>query len=212
LGYIEDEGIVTGRFKSRLHNAELNLHWWPCGCAENGDDRFNLLAGFRWLRLTDRFYGYNEGEWEDYWPGLYDHFRYYSRGGKLSSRNQFWGGQVGAEGLLFGKRDQGFSIDGVVKVGVFANKIKNKLGESDEAQTNFEGDSSSSYSESWNRTKTSFLGELGVNLNYAFTKNIAMTVGYQFLYLGKVAVPVNEWASTQSVIFQGGRAGLNFVF
>jgi hypothetical protein len=211
-GYYEGEGIVTGKFKSRLHNVELNLHWRPCACAENGNDRFNLLVGFRWLRLTDRLYGYDLGEEEDYWPGVWDYYGYYSISRKLSCRNQFWGGQVGAEGLLFGKRDQGFSIDGVVKAGVYANKIKNKLREYQEGWSNLYGDYFSSSSENWNRTKTSFLSELGLNANYAFTKDIAMTVGYQFLYVNKVAVPVNDWASTQSVIFHGGRMGLNIAF
>jgi hypothetical protein len=56
------------------------------------------------------------------------------------------------------------------------------------------------------------LGEVIVNLNYAFTKNIGMCIGYQFLYVKNVAVPVNNYGSTQSVMFQGGRMGLNIAF
>jgi len=109
---------------------------------------------------------------------------------------------VGAEGLLYGKRDQGFRIDGVVKAGLFANDINNHV---------WGYDPGVSGSIRWDRTKTSFIGEVGLNANYAFTKNIAMTLGYEFLYLNKVAVPVNE-LSTQSEIFNGARLGLNFVF
>jgi opacity protein-like surface antigen len=183
----------SAKFKSRLHNAELNLHWWPCIC-ENGNDRFNLLAGFRWLRLTDTFSilqslsGETSVVMEE----------------NLSCRNQFWGGQVGAEGLLYGKRDQGFSIDGVVKAGLFANDINNHV-----RGYSIPGGSGSIR---WDRNKTSFIGEVGLNANYAFTKNIAMTLGYEFLYLNKVAVPVNNFGSTQSVIYNGARLGLNFVF
>ena len=174
------------------------MHWWPCA-----NDRYNLLAGFRWLRLTDRLSGY-----EYAYDGVLGYDDQYNQGS--FSRNQFWGGQVGAEGLLFGKRDLGFSVDGGVKVGIFANKISNKVSEIYEG---YDGEYNYwSSTESWNRTKTAFLSEVVVNANYAFTKNISMTVGYQFLYINKVAVPVNDWASTQSVIFQGGRAGLNITF
>ena len=195
-----DESEASGKFRSRLHNAELNLHWWPCA-----NDRYSLLAGFRWLRLTDRLSG---STYE--FDGVTYEYDYHQ--GSISCRNQLWGGQVGIEGLLFGKRDQGFSIDGGVKAGVFANKIRNQLSEGDEEYDPRGGYSYGSYSDKWNRTKTAFLSEVVLNANYALTKNISMSVGYQLLYVNKVAVPVNDWASTQSVIFHGGRAGLNFVF
>jgi hypothetical protein len=193
-------GTVTGsaKLKSALHNAELNLHWWPCA-----NDRYSLLMGFRWLRLRDRL---------SLIEGTNIFLRFTEEGNSLSCRNDLWGGQVGVEGLLFGKRDQGFSIDGGVKAGVFANKIRNKASEYEAVYDLGELADFGSDSDSWNRTKTAFLSEVVLNANYAFTKNISMTVGYQFLYVNKVAVPVNDWASTQSVIFHGGRAGLNFVF
>jgi hypothetical protein len=199
-----DWAAVGGKFKSRLHNAELNLHWWPCA-----NDRYSLLAGFRWFQLTDRFSGYANDQYDPYY---YD-FGY----GNFVSQNDLYGGQLGVEGLLFGKRDQGFSIDGGVKAGVFANKIRN--------QSSWDGwgwnppDPGAFweyfYSASEHRTKTAFLSEVNLNATYAFTKNIAMTVGYQFLYVNKVAVPINNYqnfGSTQSVIFNGGRLGLNVAF
>ena len=44
-----DYADAYGKYKSWLNNGELNLHWWPCA-----NDRYNLLMGFRWLRLGDR--------------------------------------------------------------------------------------------------------------------------------------------------------------
>jgi hypothetical protein len=193
-----DEASVGGKFRSALHNAELNLHWWPCT-----NDRYSLLAGFRWFRLTDKLSGY---EWGEGGP-FYD----YSQG-SLVSRNDLYGGQFGVEGLLFGKRDQGFSLGGVVKGGVFANKIRNHEKGFAYGYNPFEGRYDYDYSDVGNRTKTAYLGEVIVNLNYAFTKNIGMCIGYQFLYVKNVAVPVNDHASTQSVMFQGGRMGLNIAF
>jgi hypothetical protein len=197
-----DAASASGKFKSMLNNVELNLHWWPCA-----NDRYNLLMGFRWLRLKDRLTGIGTTFQATGGP---DYFESY--GATVSCRNQLWGGQVGAEGLLFGKRDQGFSLDGGVKAGVFANKIRNKGSEYGGWGYGADWYSYGSYSDSWNRTKTAFLSELGLNLNYAFTKNIAMTLGYELLYVSKVAVPVNDWASTQHALYQGSRVGLNFSF
>jgi len=184
---------VSAKDKSWLNNGELNLHWWPCA-----NDRYSLLMGVRFLRLNERltadeFISSPEGsEAEAY---------------SLTTVNQLWGGQVGAEGLLFGKRDQGFSLDGVVKVGMFHNAIHNKehlAAFDDSVLVGTEGGSES-------RAKTTVLGELGLNANYAFTKNIALTVGYEFLYLSAVAIIAQEY-STQSVIYNGARAGLNITF
>jgi len=179
--------------KSWLNNGELNFHWWPCA-----NDRYSLLMGVRFLRLSE---GLNAGGFTSD-PGG-------SEGGAeaLSTVNQLWGGQLGVEGLLFGKRDQGFSLDGIVKLGMFHNGIHNKVSGANYVDSVLV----SSGSESWSRAKTTVLGELGLNANYAFTKNIALTVGYEFLYLSAVAIVAQEY-STQSTIFQGARAGLNISF
>jgi hypothetical protein len=189
---------VGGKLRSALHNAELNLHWWPCA-----NDRYSLLAGFRWFQLTDRLSGYQYDQGGIYWN---------YRQGSLKSENNLYGGQVGVEGLLFGKRDCGFSIDGGVKAGVFQNNIRNHESGYEEGYNPFDGSYGGGRSDSWSRSKTAFLGEVNLNANYAFTKNIAMTVGYMFLYVNKVAVPVNDYASTQSVIFHGIRTGLTLTF
>ena len=195
--YWDEYAGVGGKFRSALHNAELNVHWWPCS-----NDRFSWLAGFRWFRLTDKAFGWAYDQGGYYW-------NYYE--GNLVSRNDLYGGQLGLEGLLLGKRDQGFSIDGGVKAGVFANKIRNhgkEWGVGDQPGYSYDY----SESDSWHRTKTACLSEVVLNANYAFTKNIGMSVGYQFLYVSKVAVPINDFASTQSVMFHGGRLGLNIAF
>jgi len=77
--------------------------------------------------------------------------------------------QLGVEGLLFSKRDQGFSLDGAVNAGVFGNKMDNEG--SEESAWNLPW-SNGGYNDSMscNSTKASFLSELGLNLNYAFTK------------------------------------------
>jgi len=191
-------GYAEGKDKSWLNNGELNFHWWPCA-----NDRYNLLMGVRFLRLNERL---TAGDYRVYEDGLTWGEEYQG-----STVNQLWGGQVGAEGLLFGKRDQGFSVDGVVKAGMFHNGIHNKFSyDSSFGGTDF----------SWSRAKTTVLGEVGLNGNYAFTKNIAMTAGYEFMYLSAACVVpqgmdvLHERVgfNTQSVIFHGPRVGLNISF
>lgn len=189
------DGVRAGaKLKSKLNNVELNLHWFPCA-----NDRYNLLFGFRWLRLTDRLM------WQ------YDIVRRYGEDydfgeGNDSSRNNLYGGQIGIEGLLFGKRDHGFSLDGSVKTGFYANNITNEYS-GYEYDFNYWG-----WSGRQRSTRGVNLSELGINLNYAFTKNIAMTIGYELLYISRIATPINDWGGTQSVLYQGSRAGLNFMF
>jgi|LQYC01.1.fsa_nt_gi Protein of unknown function (DUF1551). len=186
-----------GKYESWLNNAEFNLHWWPCG------DRFNFLMGLRWIKLNERLMG--REEWECGMCG-YDYMRV-----GVTTRNQLWGGQVGVEGLLCGKRDQGFSIDGGVKVGIFRNSIHNKYDGQYEYDDFFDGSGSGTFSGSSHRSKNTVVSELGINANYAFTKNIALTVGYQLLHLSAAALAGQE-NSVQSVVYQGGRLGVTIAF
>ena len=184
---------LSAKDKSSLNNGELNFHWWPCA-----NDRYSLIMGVRYLRLSERL-TVNTFESD---PNYSEEIA-----GTLSTVNQLWGGQLGVEGLLFGKRDQGFSLDGVVKLGMFHNAIHNKyhgVSYADSVPVETEGGS-------WSRAVKPFFGELGINANYAFTKNIALTVGYQFLYLHAVCLVSQEY-STQSVIYNGIRTGLNITF
>ena len=154
--------------------------------------------GVRFLRLSEKL---TAGAFESD-PNVSEEIA-----GTFSTVNQLWGGQVGVEGLLFGKRDQGFSVDGVVKLGIFHNRIHNKTHEVHYVNTAFDD----AFSDSESKSKNMFLSELGVNANYAFTKNIAMTLGYQLLYLSHVWLVTQEF-DTQSVVFQGVRLGVNVVF
>ena len=188
-----DAVYAGAKMKSKLSNVELNLHWWPCA-----NDRYSLLFGFRWLRLTDRLM------WN--WGTSISGETMEEGAGNDSSRNNLYGAQIGIEGLLFGKRDQGFSLDGSIKTGYYANNITTK------ESGYYYGFGGYDWDETRKSTRGVNLSELGINLNYAFTKNIALTVGYELLYISRIATPVNDWGGTQSVLYQGSRVGLNFMF
>jgi hypothetical protein len=187
------DAYAAGKNKSWLNNGELNFHWWPCA-----NDRYSLLMGVRFLRLKDKLTG------EEY--RLYvdeinqdDHY-------SISAVNQLWGGQLGVEGLLFGKREQGFSLDGVAKVGCFHNGFYMRGSRTRKGDVFYGTDS---FSDS--KTKAAFVGELGVNANYAFTKNISLSVGYEFLALTNMFV-LNQFEHNRSLLYNGIHAGLNFAF
>ena len=132
---------LSAKDKSWLNNGELNLHWWPCA-----NDRYSLIMGVRYLRLNERLTA--EGFLSPPQGAVLE------GADTLSTVNQLWGGQLGVEGLLFGKRDQGFSLDGVVKVGMFHNSIHNK----EHGDIYVNSIPAGTYSGSWSRAVKPFLG------------------------------------------------------
>jgi hypothetical protein len=192
---------VSAKYNSWLNNGEFNLHWWPCA-----NERYHLLMGVRWIRLSERL-----GITQDIGPGL--NVANY----KTTARNRLWGGQIGAEGVLFGNLEKGFSIDGCVKGGYFRNDILTKA-------TISQSILSDVFVANADKNKGTFLGELGIGANYAFTRNIALTVRYQLLWLDQVALAPEQIQNlapfagtarsvdTDSVLYHGGCVGLTISF
>lgn len=183
-----------------LNNGELNFHWWPCS-----NDRYNLLAGFRYFRLSESLSG-------DTFEGSFRHRHDFLEfeDGKVTTQNQLFGAQLGIEGLLLGKREKGFSIDSSLKAGLFYNDIDNNFYDSGFGRYNrhhWVWDRSDSES----RSKTPFMSELGIGLNYAFTKHIAVTTRYHLLWVNNIAV-ASKYGNTDSILFQGGSVGLTLSF
>ncbi len=114
------------------------------------------------------------------------------------------------EGLLFGKRDQGFSLDGGVKAGVSQTR----------STTNVRGYGNTLriilmvlIPTAGTEPKPCYLSELGLNLNYAFTKNIAMTVGYELLYISCISLQCRKITiPAVSPCFIKAPGGLIFTF
>jgi hypothetical protein len=199
FGYLSSSEMqIAADYNSQIHNAEFNLHWWPCA-----NDRYHLLMGVRWIRLNERL--------DIDIDMISDLDRH-----KITADNRLWGGQVGLEGMLLGKPDQGFSVDGFVKAGYYNNNLSSRMHE-----RFFSG------SASVGRDHGTFAGELGIGAQYAFTRNIALGARYQLLWLDSVALAPDQMRKLapgvlgdvgggsvdwESVLYHGGWVGLTVSF
>ena len=95
---------MTWNYNSRLYNAELNRRWNLCR-------RVTLLAGFRWVNLSEELEGILAP------PGTFGAGTFWD----THTQNNLFGLQIGADATLF-ERGR-FSIDGVLKVGIFDNHV-----------------------------------------------------------------------------------------
>ena len=190
---------VSAKYTSWLNNAECNLHYFLM-------ERVKVFLGVRWLKLNERLLiQQNIG------PDL-NLVKYNN-----TSRNRLWGGQIGAEGVLFGNLEKGFSIDGCVKGGYFKNDILTKATISQSISPG------GGFGANADKNKGTFVGELGIGANYAFTRNIALTARYQLLWLDKVALAPEQIrkldvlsgvssVDCDSVLYQGVSVGLTVSF
>lgn len=194
--------IMHWAYATRLYNAEINARWELC-------PRVTVLAGLRWVGL-----------WEDLAGTMSDPYRH-SPFWETKTRNNLIGLQLGEQWKLF---DRGrFSIDGLVKAGLFANIADEETGVSIYRIVHWESASTN---------HAAFLGEIGLRCTYQVTERLALTAGYQAMWLEGVAtapaqIPrtmsaapsffdVRVWSagidSTSGVFYHGATAGLEYSF
>jgi hypothetical protein len=161
-------------------------------------DRLSVLAGPRFLKIDEEL----DINWVE--PGAVFTNR-------ITAENTLFGGQIGVEGVFF--NIHGFSADGWLKAGYYTNRMESAVSISGTA-----------YASSDATRKGTFVGDLGINLNYAITPKILLTMGYQLLWIGNAAlaplqVPVHDPGVTGTgstaddhVLYQGIRAGVVFLF
>jgi hypothetical protein len=202
IGNTAFPGVVNADYNSMMNNFEANVRWWPI-------DRLSILAGFRYLMLNeDLTIEQNIG------PGLniatHD----------IETDNTLLGGQVGLEGTILRFTDaffQGdeFSIGGWAKGGYFNNHIKTDISITQLAGPTFSGSGSDN--------KGTFLCEGAVNVGYKITRNVAVDMRYQVLWIQNAGLapeqvthsdPFNGTASakSQSVLYHGPWLGIVLTF
>jgi hypothetical protein len=180
-------------YASKLYNAEVNVRWNPC-C------RVTMLAGFRWVELRENLEG-------SLAPSIYVPFW------NTSTINNLYGFQIGADGIIL---ERGcFSIDGLVKAGIFGNHAQQS---STLATTEYTGIGSAS------TNHTAFLGELGLQCKYQVTCNLTLRAGYEAIWLQGVAlapaqiqesnVTTEQFGinSNSGVFYHGATAGFEYSF
>ncbi len=177
------DGLIAARSTFHLEGGEANFLF----NSQQFGTRFNLLAGFRYLNMDETLRIVEVSEASNFTLDSFD---------KFSTRNQFWGGQVGlrwgyvGQRLIanvtgkigFGAMDERVSINGgttFTNSGGTASLVGGVLAQSTNIGT-------------YSRTRTAFVPEAVVNLGYRVTPWATVTVGYNFLYATEVVRPGNQ--------------------
>ncbi len=134
-----------------------------------------MLAGFRWAYL-----------WEDL-QGTIPSSARSSPFWDTKTRNNLYGLQIGGEWkILNGGR---FSINGLVKAGIFDNNAIENTGVSIYRTV---------YWESASTNQAAFLGEIGLRCKYQVTKALSLNAGYEAMWLQGVALAPAQIPQTVS--------------
>ena len=203
--------------------------------------RVTVLGGLRWLQLNDELVGWltpadrAQPQWKG--PCLFPvpatsgcalsnvpnptggSAVIYPPFWTASTRNNLYGAQIGVDAKLLeiGR----FSIDGLIKAGVFDNSAEQKTVVSM---------SKILYSTQAAANRAAFVGEAELQAKYQLTKALAFKVGYEALWLDGVALAPGQIQETyttapptvtaralgvncgSNVLFQGATAGLEYSF
>ena len=132
-----------------------------------------------------------------------------------STANNLFGVQIGVDGkiLEFGR----FSLNGVIKIGLFDNYAEQSTGVS--LQKVVQPSQAATY-------HAAFASEADLQVKYQLTKGLALKAGYEMLWLDGVALAPGQIQETldsdelralgvncgSSVLFQGATAGLEYSF
>jgi opacity protein-like surface antigen len=173
------------------------------------NSRVTVLAGFRWLQLNDNLLG-----WLSPTAGLPPFWN-------TSTVNNLYGAQIGVEGkiLEYGR----FSLDGLIKIGLFDNNAMQSTGVSLEKVV---------YPSKASGNHAAFVSEAGLLLKYQVAGGLALKAGYELLWFDGVALApgqIQETIATEhilppstvqalgvnsgsNVLFQGFTAGFEYSF
>jgi hypothetical protein len=189
-------------YATNLYNAEFNVRWNP-------SSRVTMLAGFRWINLSEKLVGALEPPTvrtePPFWNG--------------TTTNNLFGLQIGADGKIF-ERGR-FSIDGLVKAGIFDNDAQETTAVSVIAKQVRSGSASTNHA--------AFVGETGLQCKYQVTKRLLLRAGYEAIWLEGVALAPGQVQETyitllpmsaqalgvncnSGVFYHGATAGLEYAF
>jgi hypothetical protein len=185
VGYLSIDDTMTVpvsdaqfQYSSRLYSGELNFRY-------SLNDWLTPLVGFRWVDFEDRYAASGQlfsgsGSFADLVRG----------------HNHLYGSQIGLDARLY-DRGGPVKIDLLAKAGLYDNAA---VQDNDYATTGMGPAFSATASDS----HLSFLGEIGVNVSYQFTKHLALRGGYQVMWLTGVAMAPNQIAATDFGAAQAG--------
>ena len=171
-----------------------------------------VLAGFRWVNLSEELEGILLPPTPHGTGSFWD----------AQTKNNLYGFQIGMDAKLL-ERDR-FSIDGVLKAGIFDNHAEEASSvRMDRIQ----------FGESDSTNHLAFLGEVGVQCKYQVTPRLLLKAGYEAIWLQGVALASGQIAETychggilpqdtyvqalgvncsSGVFYHGATAGLEYSF
>jgi hypothetical protein len=194
-----------------INNVEVNFLGLPTS-RPNSSLQVSWLAGVRYFRFRDRLV----------FGAVHEGFEFGSDGGvneaylDVATANNLIGGQVGAfVNWLVGPRWGVFLFP---RVGVYANNI-------DQHFQLYRGDGLSSIDIATQKTVGSLIGQIDLGVNYFFTPNWGVYVGYRVMAAGGVGLAdaqipaflidtpeIKAIESNGNLILQGATAGILWMF
>jgi len=138
----------------------------------------NILSGFRVIELNENLNLAGSGATNG--------------SGNLKTRNWMPGLQIGAESTLVNRGP--WSFDAYLKAGIYINAAR--------LTTSQTGDVALASGSSFDAHEA-FVGDLGCHLNYALPRDWTVTVGYQMLWMDRLALAPNQAATAGKVNFHG---------
>lgn len=192
-------------YDSRLYNAEVNMRRSPWR-------RVTVLAGFRWVNLSEDLEGILTPPTAHGTGPFWD----------AQTKNNLYGFQIGMDAKLL-ERDR-FSIDSVLKAGIFDNYVEEATSVRMERIQ---------YGESASTNHLAFLGEVGIQCKCQVTTRLLLKAGYEAIWLQGVALAPGQISETychiarlpqdiyaqalgvncsSGVFYHGATAGLEYAF
>ena len=109
----------------------------------------------------------------------------------VSTKNNLYGAQLGLDSLLLDLYQKRVRFNGVAKAGVYGNANAR-------ATTTVGGDRIPAASFTATGKQSSFFGEIGVNGTVRLTERILWRAGYNFFWIGGVALPPQQLAKVDA--------------
>uniref|UniRef100_Q07RD8 Uncharacterized protein n=1 Tax=Rhodopseudomonas palustris (strain BisA53) TaxID=316055 RepID=Q07RD8_RHOP5 len=216
-------------YQSMVWQDDTGLHSLEANARLDISPRLTLLAGVRWLQLRDQLQGtlspvdLGQPTWKFVLSRLSDAVPL--PGSPIvvnppfwttSTSNNLFGVQIGAKATIWevGR----FSVEGIIKAGVYDNRANQTTLVSLEKQIHPTNAATNA---------AAFVGEGGLVAKYQLSDGVALKLGYEALWLGGVALApgqIQEIATTQTsvsargvncrstALFQGMTFGLEYAF
>lgn len=199
--YGVDTAHVEHDYRSRIWGAEGNVTW-------QASPSIVLLAGIRYISLTE-VYSATGSFIATGWSFETDAWR---------TNNSLWGAQVGARFdfiRMFAAAASPWIVDGDVRVGLYRNMMD------DQTQRYEPTTGVGSILSTGAASSTAWSVQGGLNVGYRITDGMALTVGYQALWISKVALAPSQVNVTpafftspkmgvrqEDILFHGARVAL----